>query len=449
MVSSRPASLPPHRGRRSTRTRLTATATTLLAVTLITLAATWAAFTDTTQNPGNTLATGTVTLTDNDTGAHLLDLTGLKAGDTTHGTCITVTYTGTIPAHLRLYGTTGNGPLGGGLDQYLDLKITRGTTNATTFPDCATFTPDTTNYAGLGAGIIYNSTLQAFADTHTAGLHDPRTTTIDEAWTPGETHTYKFQVTLQDTNLAQNKDATQTITFEARNTTLYSQLILSDQPASYWKLDETAGTTAADTAGSATGTYTNGPTLNQPSGVWSGGTAVTFDGSDDWVSAGDVHDYAGTASFSAEFWATRTTLNEATSYRRMLAKERYVSSTDRGGWSVVVNAGSDGSNPNRIAFGRFDGTTGVNRATSTTTMQADTWYHIVATYDGTNMRLYLNGTLEATTASAISAENHTIAMSLASRNGSDRFPGRLDEVAIYTTALSQQQITEHYQTGTR
>ncbi len=44
-------------------------------------------------------------------------------------------------------------------------------------------------------------------------------------------------------------------------TTTYSQLIRNDGPAGYWRLDETSGTTAADSAGSNPGTYQGGVTL--------------------------------------------------------------------------------------------------------------------------------------------------------------------------------------------
>src|SRR4051794_3195206 len=37
----------------------------------------------------------------------------------------------------------------------------------------------------------------------------------------------------------------------------YSDAVTADGPASYWRLDETSGTNAADSAGSQTGTYRN------------------------------------------------------------------------------------------------------------------------------------------------------------------------------------------------
>ena len=50
-----------------------------------------------------------------------------------------------------------------------------------------------------------------------------------------------------------------------------------DAPAGYWRLDETSGTTAADTIGGNAGTYSGGVTLGIPGAV-AGDTAASFDG---------------------------------------------------------------------------------------------------------------------------------------------------------------------------
>ena len=173
---------------------------------------TWSAFSATTDNAGNTFSAGTVTLADNDAGTAMLSLSNAKPGNTDTG-CITVTYTGSLPSTVRLYGTT----TGTGLDQYLDLKITRGSfSSPPAFDSCTGFTADATNYIGAGAGVIYNGTLQGYADNYTAGLVDP-TAGTPESWTNPESHVYQIQVTLQNNDLAQGKNASQTFTWEARN----------------------------------------------------------------------------------------------------------------------------------------------------------------------------------------------------------------------------------------
>ena len=125
-----------------------------------------------------------------------------------------MTYTGSLDAAVRLYGTT----TGTGLDQYLDLKVTRGTYSPSNpgFDSCTNFTADATNYIGAGAGVVYNGTVQGYADDYAGGLVDP-TSGSPETWTSGEKHAYKIQVTLQNNAAAAGKNATQDFTWEARN----------------------------------------------------------------------------------------------------------------------------------------------------------------------------------------------------------------------------------------
>jgi predicted ribosomally synthesized peptide with SipW-like signal peptide len=178
-------------------------------------AQTWAAYTATTASNANSFASGTVALTDNDSGAALLTLATAVPGDTDIG-CITVTYTGSLASAVHLYGTTS--PAGTGLDAYLDLRIRRGTFTgaAPAFDACTNFTPDATNY-GAGSGVVYDGTLLAYPDDHAGGIVDPPAGGA-ESWTTGESHVYELRVTLRNDIAAKGKNATQTFTWEARNT---------------------------------------------------------------------------------------------------------------------------------------------------------------------------------------------------------------------------------------
>jgi hypothetical protein len=176
-------------------------------------AVTFAAYTATTMNSGNAVEAGSVKLSNNGDGSSLMSLSGAVPGDTTSA-CIKVTYGGSLPSTVRLYGTT----TGSGLDQYLDLKVTRGVYNPSdpAFKSCTNFQADGTNYIAAGNGVIYNGTLQGFADDYASGLVDP-VSGSPESWTNGEPHVYKVQVTVQSDFAAQNKDAAQTFKWEARN----------------------------------------------------------------------------------------------------------------------------------------------------------------------------------------------------------------------------------------
>jgi hypothetical protein len=174
---------------------------------------TFAAYTATNDNTGNVVGSGTVKLSNNGDGSSMLSLSAAVPGATTSA-CIKVTYDGSLPATVRLYGTT----TGSGLDAYLDLKITRGTYSPSdpAFKSCTNFQADGTNYIGAGNGVIYNGTLQAFPDDYASGVVDPQSGS-PESWTTGEPHVYKIEATLQSNFAAQNEDATQAFKWEARN----------------------------------------------------------------------------------------------------------------------------------------------------------------------------------------------------------------------------------------
>jgi len=189
-------------------------ALTLLALALLSALSglgTWAAFSATTDNSGNSFAAGTVTLSDNDGGsAPMLTMSAAKPGDT-DTSCITVNYTGTLASTVRLYGTTG----GTGLADYLNVVVTRGS-GAAGFDDCTGFTADGIDYIGAGNGVVYSGTLTGYPDTYAAGLVDP-TSGTPESWNNPESHQYQFVLTVADDNQAQGRNATQTFTWEARN----------------------------------------------------------------------------------------------------------------------------------------------------------------------------------------------------------------------------------------
>jgi hypothetical protein len=176
-------------------------------------ASTRAAFSDSIDNTTNGFTAGSVAVGDNDAGDLMMALTDATPGASSTA-CITVTYSGTLPSSVRLYGST----IGTGLASYLTLKVTRGTFTSSpqTFASCTNFSADTTDYIGQGTGVVYNGTLQSFPGTYASGLVDPLSS-APEQWTTDEAHAYKFTVTLQDDAAAEGKTANTTFSWEARN----------------------------------------------------------------------------------------------------------------------------------------------------------------------------------------------------------------------------------------
>jgi predicted ribosomally synthesized peptide with SipW-like signal peptide len=193
--------------------KLVLSALVLGAVGLVAGLGTFSSFSSVTTSSANSFAAGTVSLADNDAGTAMLALSNAKPADASQS-CIAITYTGTLDAAVRLYGS-----VSGSLNQYLTLTVTRGTQSPTTFGSaCTNFTADATNYIGQGAGVIFSGNLSTFTGTDwSTGIADPAVGGGNETWTTNEVHVYKFVVTLQNTNAAQGLSGTASFTWEAQN----------------------------------------------------------------------------------------------------------------------------------------------------------------------------------------------------------------------------------------
>lgn len=195
-----------HRRRMSERRKLAVTLAATLTVGVVAGTATWSAWTTETDNSGNTFSTAVVQLSDNDIGAEMFALPGMEPGTTT-SRCIRVDYDGTRAAEVRLHGAA---TAGDGLEDYLDLTVTRGVVSSGPFGDCTNFTADATDYTGNGAGVLFDGVMSAYPADWNTGLADP-----NAAWADGESHYYMFTIEVVDDNNAQGKNVTQTFAWEA------------------------------------------------------------------------------------------------------------------------------------------------------------------------------------------------------------------------------------------
>ena len=93
----------------------------------------------------------------------------------------------------------------------------------------------------------------------------------------------------------------------------------------------------------------------------------------------------------------------------------------------------------------FDlGTGGHGKAGFNFKAKLDTWYHYAGTYDGSNVRAYIDGELmgEGTASGAIKKTTYDVYIGVSTYAISDGLKGALDEVAIFNKALSADDINE-------
>jgi hypothetical protein len=196
------ASAPAGWSRRAAALRLGAVAAALVVVAVLIFSVSRAAFTATTENAGNSVSTGTVTLTDDDADTAMFNNITNLAPSATTARCIHVDYTGSLdPTAIKLYISAA--PTGT-LAQYLNLTVEIGADNADAFSSCSSFTPTSTLFTG---------TLASFASTHTNFANGLTT------WDPSTTdsRTFRFTLQVQDVSAAAGLTAGWGFTWETRS----------------------------------------------------------------------------------------------------------------------------------------------------------------------------------------------------------------------------------------
>ena len=83
-----------------------------------------------------------------------------------------------------------------------------------------------------------------------------------------------------------------------------------------------------------------------------------------------------------------------------------------------------------------------------TSLQTDQWYHLAATWDGTQVRIYVNGVLDNTPASFTGPLNtDTRPLCIGGRASGDWFDGILDDIRLYNRAITPEEVLHLHSAG--
>ncbi|KAF5413464.1 MAG: hypothetical protein C5S38_06375 [Candidatus Methanophagaceae archaeon] len=162
----------------------------------------------------------------------------------------------------------------------------------------------------------------------------------------------------------------------------------------------------------------------------------------DDVNIPDTDVFGITDKMTVSAWIYPTTIND---YGRIIAKAW---ETNMPPW-VVFGLTFDGStHQNRAWFMISTNGGSYNLTPSTTVIPTSAWTHVVGTYDGSNISIYINGVKENSTSTTGNIDTNSQPV-LIGRNQhpvaqTQSFEGYIDEVAIWNRSLNATEIKDLY-----
>ena len=193
------------------------------------------------------------------------------------------------------------------------------------------------------------------------------------------------------------------------------------------------GTTWTDLSGNGNnGTLTNGPTFSSNNKGY-----ITFDGTNDFANCGDQSLFKISTSLSLEaFFYVSTYVNWA----GIIGK-----STQPKG--VYVMQLSHTAQKIRFSHNSVGPTYAVNIIDGNYTVTTGIWIHSIITYDGANVRFYVNGQLDKTQALVTTFDTgngYPVTIGQDPPGGNEFFNGRIAVTRIYNRTLSASEILNNY-----
>lgn len=222
----------------------------------------------------------------------------------------------------------------------------------------------------------------------------------------------------------------------------YKDEVLADAPMAYWRLGDYVGATVADSSGHSLPLTVHAPLgFGEPGALYcDADTAMKFANADGgWLGHERTPALEPPTAMSFELWMKQT--GAPSNYEKPLWYGD-ASKLPWGSWGLQRDAVSPGKFAFLIAT---NGTT--NWLTTTAVKSKDVWYHVVATYDGTAQKIYVNGVLDVQNPATgpITYPGDAFGVAVGACYGQcSVFTGTIDEVAVYDKALTAARIAAHH-----
>jgi hypothetical protein len=154
-----------------------------------------------------------------------------------------------------------------------------------------------------------------------------------------------------------------------------------------------------------------------------------FDSSNTLVNCGDDTSFDMTTSYTLMGWVNLTAITSATQF--LFGRD---DGTNRNYWIEITNSNGYVSSVN---LGTSD------TSTVGSACPVGVWTHICSSYDGANVKVYINGKLDVSESVTGTLDNDDVSFTIGARDSADRaFGGGISNVSLYKTALDAQTISQ-------
>lgn len=220
-------------------------------------------------------------------------------------------------------------------------------------------------------------------------------------------------------------------------------------PYAHWHLNETSGTSAADSSGNGR----NGTTVNMEDADWVSGklnNCLNFGGTDEYLNCGYIGDWQNGDWWSLECWFNTS----STSQQTIMGKVTIPANEKRSGYCIDMDSSGHLEVYLMTSYkpGQFNELILVR---TSSTFNDGSWHHLVVTYDGSDLasgvNIYIDNSLQSTSTiydALGTTYQSTSFFEVGGKDGTtDCFVGKIDEIVIYTVILSTSDISYRYNSG--
>jgi PKD repeat protein len=262
---------------------------------------------------------------------------------------------------------------------------------------------------------------------------------VDKGLVPGKSYRYRVFATDPFGNIARSDTVSIVATDAGQTDSAYSTAVMTDTPREYYRLGDAVGTTVEDWAGFNDATV-NGPVDFGAAGMdaASTNTAIGLTGSGYLTTPKSEK---SPNNFTVESWVKTT----STDGGKIIGFGNAATGTS-GSYDRQVYMGNDG----KIWFGVYTGSTAT--VTSSKSYNDGTWHHVAASLSPSGMKLFVDGKVVGSRTDVTQGQDFTGYWRIGGDNlggwpgdpNNDYLTGNIDEVAVYGTALTQDQLVAHY-----